>query len=200
MKKVTLVLAMILAMATQSFAQSSPPAQNTLTVGGGIESSPIDRSDSYKGNLVWMHELGGAYALGATAETYQVQGSPGHNNAVKTSLEADAWYHRHLAGPVWIKLGLGVGERVQQPRNFGYYALYATGNYDINSNWTVNALQYRYRNSFDSADHFETNQVGTGITYNINASNAVSAKIYRTYDGGWRTQADGGALLYSVRF
>jgi hypothetical protein len=194
MRILTLVFALAMAITGAAQAQT-----NTITVGGGMESSPVDRSDSYKGNLVWQHSLGGAYSIGTTAETYQVQGGKG-NNAVKTSLEADAWYTRQVWGPVGIKLGVGIGERVQTPHNFGYYALYATGNYTINEHWTLNPVQYRYRNGFDSIDRFESHQVGTGVTYNIDATQAVSAKVYRTYGGDWRTQADGGALFYSVKF
>lgn len=199
MRLASKVLVMLVAFTASAMAESPTTYQNTITVGGGVESSPVDHSDSYKGNIVYMRELGGAYALGLTGETYQVQGGHGHN-AVKTSLEANAWYHRHVYGPVSVKLGVGVGERLQSGHNFGYYALYASTGYDINSNWTLNPVQYRYRNGFDTIDHFESHQVGTGVTYNINAANAISAKLYRTYDGGWRTQADGGALLYSVRF
>ena len=197
MKFITMIFAGMLA-ASAAMADGLPAGTNALSLGFGPERD-TQGIDSYKGNINWMRGIGNGFALGAQAESYQIQGGD-HRNNVKTSFEANAHYMPAITRDLSIKLGVGIGERMQSAGNFAYYALYAGANYNIGNNITLNPVQYRYRNAFDLSNNFETHQFGTGLTYNINGNNAVGAKIYRTFDGRMGRQSDGGALFYTVRF
>jgi hypothetical protein len=197
MKFIATIFAGLL-MTSTAMADGLPAGTDSLTVGFGSERSVHD-VNSYKGNITWMHGIGNGFALGAQTESYQTQGGD-HRNEVRTSVEANAYYMPNITHDLSLKLGLGLGERMQSLGNFAYYALYAGANYNIGNNITLNAMQYRYRNAFDLSNNFETHQFGTGLTYNINGNNAIGAKIYRTFDGRMDRQADGGSLLYTVRF
>ena len=192
----SLIVAATLSLSTQVQAADTP---NSLSAGFGPERSATAGTYSYKGNLVYSRDMGAGFSLGLTSESYQIQGGKGHND-VRTSAEAQASYQTMILGPASLRLGVGIGERMQRPTNFGYYALYASGNIELTDQFTWNTVAYRYRNSFDSVHNFGSHQLGTGLTWSINDTNLISAKVYRTYDSGWHSQSNGGALAYTVRF
>jgi len=195
----TFLVASLASLANPSLARTTAEQPNTLSVGFGPERSAVDTSDSYKGAIVWIRSIGSGFSLGAQAESFQIQGGRGRNE-VRTSFEGNVGYRQPLTDSFSVRLGAGVGERIQARGNFGYYALYARTDYQLIPQVTLNLGQYRYRNAFDTTNRFETHQVGAGVTWHMDTSKSVGLRIYRTYNSGWERQSDGGALVYSVRF
>ena len=167
---------------------------DSITVTGGYEQSSAS-VDSYKGNFNWVHTLGAGFSVGAQAETAQTPDT----HVQKSLVEANAYYKLPIMAGVSLKAGVGVGERFQTT-NFAYYALYGGADYAATDKLTWNAVSYRYRNAFDTANAFESHQVGTGVTYALTATTAVNAKVYRSFDNGWNKTADGVNIGYTVKF
>ena len=60
-------------------------------------------------------------------------------------------------------------------RNVPYYALYLAGDWKLSKQWTWNVFNFRYRNAFSTT--WETPKLATGVTYNIDSTNAVYASV-----------------------
>ncbi|WP_217577470.1 hypothetical protein [Mesorhizobium sp. GbtcB19] len=56
-----------------------------------------------------------------------------------------------------------------------YYVFYVAGDWKLTHQWTWNVFNLRYRNAFNAA--WETPKVATGVTYNIDAANAIYTSI-----------------------
>jgi len=93
----------------------------------------------------------------------------------------------------------GIGQRFTTT-NFGYYALYGNADYKLGP-ITINAMQYRYRSAIDSAANgYQSHQLGTGVTYDINDTYAVSAKVTRSYDTSFNATGDAITGGLTIKF
>lgn len=145
--------------------------------------------------LTYKHNLGGGFAVGGMAQTTQVPGSQLNQN-----LEAQASYSLPAFAGVTATGKVGIGEKFSAT-NFSYYALYGALDYKLMDKVTWNALNYRYRSAFDTAANgYQSQQIGTGVSYDINDTYAVSAKIYRNYDTSFNATGDQAMLGLSVKF
>jgi len=70
-----------------------------------------------------------------------------------------------------------------------YYAISGAADWKLDSHWTWNIINARYRNAFDRT--WLTPKVTTGVTYNIDATNAV----YATIGYSWKDNGNGKGLL-----
>ena len=70
-----------------------------------------------------------------------------------------------------------------------YWAVTLNGDFKINSQWTWNVFSLRYRNAFDYT--WITPKVSTGVTYNIDKTDAV----YFNVGNAWKDKGDGNGLL-----
>jgi hypothetical protein len=137
----------------------------------------------------YTHTMG-QFTLGGAASTTQYS-----DNTLKQTIEAQAGYKLPSVYGVLVSGKVGVGERFQSGGNFAYYALYGNADYAINDTITWNAVQYRYRNAFDTANSFETHRIGTGVTFNVTKNVGLTAAVYRDYGSGFTTAADNGVQL-----
>jgi hypothetical protein len=111
--------------------------------------------------------------------------------------------YKYGLGNVWAPLAnvsvtgaAGVGYRQTSTADYPYFALYASADYKINDKWTWNAIGYRYRTAFDEQTYgWETHQISTGVTYNINDSYSVYGKVYRVYPNNWANVNNDGAQI-----
>jgi len=145
--------------------------------------------------LTYKHSLGGGLAVGGVVQTTQVPGSQLNQN-----LEAQASYSLPAFAGITATGKVGVGEKFSTT-NFGYYALYGAMDYKLMDKVTWNALNYRYRSAFDTANYsYQSHQIGTGVSYDINDTYSVSAKVYRNYDTSFNATGDQGMLGLTVKF
>lgn len=70
-----------------------------------------------------------------------------------------------------------------------YYSIAGQADFKVNSNWTWNALNVTYKNAF--AFYMSNPSVSTGLTYAIDAHNAVYGKV--SY--GWKDINNGAGYL-----
>ncbi len=72
---------------------------------------------------------------------------------------------------------------------FLYYAISGAADWKVDSHWTWNIINARYRNAFDRT--WNTPKVTTGVTYNIDSTDAVYANV----GYAWKDSGNGAGLL-----
>ncbi len=93
-----------------------------------------------------------------------------------------------------VLLGYGFGDqpKINPANNFSpdaYWAVTLNADLKLNSQWTWNVFSLRYRNAFDYT--WITPKIATGITYNIDKTDAV----YLSLGNAWKDKGDGNGLL-----
>jgi hypothetical protein len=93
-----------------------------------------------------------------------------------------------------VLLGYGFGDepKINPANNFNpdaYWAVTLAGDFKLNSQWTWNVFNVRYRNAFDYT--WITPKITTGITYNIDKTDAV----YFNIGNAWKDKGDGNGLV-----
>ena len=147
--------------------------------------------DAYQ--LSYKHNLGGGLSVGGMAKTTQVAGSQLNQN-----LEAQAGYALPAMAGVTVSGKVGVGEKFTTT-NFPYFALYGNADYKVMDGLTLNAVQYRYRSAIDSNQYgYQSHQIGTGVTYDINSKYSVSAKVARNFDNTSSYNATGDEVMLGL--
>jgi len=176
---------------------TAPTSVDSLNVQYGQDlgtnfGSKVD--DAYQ--VSYKHSLGAGFSVGAMASTTQASSS-----LLKQNIEAQAGYALPVMAGVALSGKVGVGERFVDTGNFPYYAAYGNADYKVSDGITLNAVQYRYRNAIDSTTYsYQSHQIGTGVTVDLNQTYSVSAKIARNYDSALNATGDfvGGSL--TVKF
>jgi uncharacterized protein YdeI (BOF family) len=196
MKKIVAMFAAAL-LSTTAMAADFSAGTNSLSLGFGPEQTAHGGVTSWKGSMNLVHGLTDNIGIGLQNEIYQTQDS---SHDVSNNVEADVWYQRKIMGPVSGKVGLGVGEHISDSHNFPFYAAYVQGDVALGNGFTLNAVQYRYRNAFDTRREFESHTVGTGVTYDLNDTSSVSGKVFRKWDGKGTYTSDGMVVAYNIKF
>lgn len=188
------------ASVTTSAAASAASTDNTISVDTGYEAATDkywygDRSKNTY-NITYTRNIGGGFSLGAKAGTSQVY----DQGALTQNIEGQVGYKLPTLVGVDLSGKAAVGERFTNGKNFPFYAFYGNADYKINDAIQVNALQYRYRNAFDTANSYESHQLGTGLTYTFADKQSVFGKIYRNYDNAWAGTDNGVTIGYKLAF
>lgn len=95
---------------------------------------------------------------------------------------------------VWGRLGLG--EKIQNGGNFGYYTVEPGISYTVLPGAKL-FVSDRYRDSFQDNKGYRTNTIYLGGSYDVNSFDTVSAKLYRKYDD---TESNGIEFAYTRWF
>ena len=188
------------ASVTTSGAASAASTDNTISVDIGYEAAADkywigDRNyNTY--NVNYTRNIMGGVSLGAELSGDQVNSQ----GAITQNIEGQAGYKLPTLVGIDFSGKAAVGERFTDGKNFPYYALYGNADYSINNAIQLNALQYRYRNAFDTANNYESHQIGTGVTYTFADKQSVYGKIYRTFDNAWAATNNGLSIGYKLAF
>ena len=177
-------------------AAAAKTSDDSLSVSYGQDlgtnfGSKVD--DAY--TVSYKHNIGGGFSAGAQASTTQAP-----NANLKQNLEAQVGYALPAMYGVVVSGKGGIGERFVDTGNFPYYAVYGNADYKLGP-ITINAAQYRYRSAIDSATYgYQSHQVGTGVTYDINDTYSVSAKVTRSYDTSFNATGDAVTGGLTIKF
>lgn len=143
----------------------------------------------------YTHKFEGGYSAGAAISTSQDT-----NNTVTQNIEVQGGYSTSVLTGLTVGGKIGVGERFTTD-NFSYYAVYGSADYKVNDDLTVNAVSYRYRSAFDTdTSGYQSHQIGTGVTYNINKTYAVTTKIARNFDKDFNQTGDAFTTGLTIKF
>jgi hypothetical protein len=117
------------------------------------------------------------------------------------NLEGTIGYRMPLGAALSITGSAGIGEHWHQNPNtdFPYYVLRAAADFKLSQTIAWNVISYRFRDGFDRSDDYNTPQLATGLTFNLDAQNSISAKIMRNWKDG-QPSSTGVALGFKQRF
>jgi len=109
------------------------------------------------------------------------------SNRTRENLEGTLGYRVPLNSAASATASVGLGEHWRQNPNaaaFPYYVLRIAADLALTRTITWNVISFRYRDGFDTNDHFNTPQVATGFTCKLDGQRAVTAKIMRNWHDG----------------
>ena len=215
MKIITTAMVALLATASVAFATdlpkkktapaAAPAAAAAVEAVASSDSLKVEYGQDLANNfgakvddaytVTYKHSIGGGFAIGGMAQTTQVPGSQLNQNLeLQGSYALPAMYGVTLTGKA------GLGEKFTTA-NFAYYALYGNADYKVNDNITLNAVGYRFRSAVDSNTYgYQSHQLSTGVTYDINKSYSLTANVARNYDTGWNATGDAFNVGAIVKF
>lgn len=206
MKKTLLATAALFAFATAASAGGvAEPAVAPVEPAASVDSLSFSygqdfvldnfgTKDKDTFSATYTHKFGGGYSAGAAISTSQSVDS-----LLKQNIEVQGGYSRAITAGLTVGVKIGVGERFTET-NFPYYAVYSATDYKVNDKLTVNALGYRYRDAFDSANDYKSHQLSTGVTYALNTSYSVNAKFARNYDEDFNATGDAATVGLTIKF
>jgi hypothetical protein len=196
-RKIIVPFGICLTMATPGFAadkvEAPPVVPPTWTI--GIEGSPefytIDNGSNAAGSLASTYFK---FSVSHTFDNNFVGGvsfQPTFKTGGKSQFygEATLGYKFKLTDTFTLTPSLGLGytwhdtgitKGTDTDAQVPYYALYLAGDWKLSKQWTWNVFNMRYRNAFNAT--WETPKVATGVTYNIDSTNAV----YASFGYSWK--------------
>jgi hypothetical protein len=196
-----LMIAGVLAgVAAPAFAGSAPapsatPLGDTLSFEVSPEwgaTSPNAYKDTY-GKVGYSHNLGGGFAWGVSVQqTIPVPGKSGTFQPETTlgyKWKQDAFTFGVSAGLGYNSGTVGGNGTDKNDIVGAYYVASATVDWKLDSKWTWNVINARYRNAFEYA--WVTPKVATGFTYQIDPRQAT----YVSVGYAWKDTDDGYGLL-----
>jgi len=173
---------------------AAPTTSVSADVGVEVDAGTNDRNKTAY-TIGVEHQLGGGAFVAGQVQRQDTVASGEHD-----SVEGSVGYKLGLGSSVDLKGSVGVGERWVPGSEYSYYVGRLSADVKLSPKLTWNAVQYRYRNSFDTAYDFESHQIGTGLTYNVTDAHAVYAKVYRNYDKDFNGTDDGVLVGYKFSF
>jgi hypothetical protein len=195
----------------------APPAAallNTLSFETSPEFYALATSSHTSGQLAdWYGKLGYSLNLGsgfsgslAVQDTFKVSGAP--INLTQQQYEAALAYKLSAGGGVSFTVSALLGYTAGNTGYVGgkasggalvdlgnsddgylYYAISGAVDWKVDSHWTWNVVNVRYRNAFDRT--WLTPKVATGVTYAIDSADSVYANV----GYGWKDTGNGAGLL-----
>ncbi len=120
-------------------------------------------------------------------------------NADAQNLEATVGRRFAVNEQVSVGTKLGLGKRFDTT-DFAYYTLSGDVGVKVNDKLTWTAVNYRYRNAFDTANDYESHRVGTGVSYALTDAVAVNATVYRKFDNSFDATGNAAEVGLAYRF
>jgi hypothetical protein len=148
----------------------------TAASAGDSVNATLEYNQLYDGKVNYTRTFDEGTTVGATVES--TVGS--HKELTGTLVEAELGQNVDL----WIFKGYakaGVGEQFNQFHNFPLWDVTAGLDTRLSDYWTWNTIKYRHRASFDAADNVQGDRLQTGITYNIDTSDAVTVGAFHDF-------------------
>jgi hypothetical protein len=210
MKHVIAALAALL-VATSAYATDLPKKKKAPLppvqqfVQKQVPTTTVTAEVSSEGDLKAINDGTFAYTLGVEHKVgygFFVAAQAQHKEGdTDNSIEGSVGYTLPLTSSVSVKASVGTGKHFVTGDNYAYYVARLGTDVKLSDHLTWNALQYRYRNSYDTAYDYESHQIGTGLTYHFNQQHAVFAKVFRNYDHNFNNHVDDTVLVgYSFSF
>jgi hypothetical protein len=129
--------------------------------------------------------LGGSFQYSDTA----------FSDRASQNLEGTIAYRLPLSSGLSLVGTAGLGEhwRENPDTTFPYYLLRVSVDISLNQDITWNAISYRFRDSFDRSDNYNTPQIATGLAFKLDDQRSLSVKIMRNWKDG-QTSSTGVSL------
>ena len=164
---------------------NAPAVAGSSTIGVALTSERLP--DDFSASKSTDFELNGSHTFD---NHWLVSGSvkyydTSRSGASALNVEAAVGY-THAFNDVFSLTGTaGIGSHAPDPGDaFAYYVLKLNADIKLTDVITWNAVGLRYRNSFDSADEYDTPEVSTGVTFKLTEQHSISARVMRDWKEG----------------
>jgi Outer membrane protein beta-barrel domain len=176
----------LVAAAAALVGAASGAAADSSSIGVGIIS---DRDPGNFGDPKnTKYELNGAYSFDSGlifGGSFQYT-DHAFSNRTTENLEGTIGYRVPIDLALSVTGSAGVGEHWDQNPSvaFPYFVLRIAADFKLSQLITWNVISYRFRDAFDRNDNYDTPQVATGLTFNLEGQRSISAKIMRNWKDG----------------
>lgn len=191
MRKTLFATAFIAAFAATS-AFAAGPHTLDISAGATFTKNMEDTVNLPEVGVAYTYGMPSGFNLGAALNVSQTNDAP---YALEAATEGRLGYSRKVS-VLTLGATAGLGYRLASERDATgaqsdghlYYAGYLSADVSLGDAVTLNAINYRYRNSFDTTKFpYESHLVGTGVTFNV----ADGRSLYVSY--GHEFGKDNGA-------
>ena len=184
-----MIAGVVVGASAPAFAGSPAPAPSATPLGDtiSIEFSPEwygggahqagQYADTY-GKVGFSHSLGNGWGMGVSIQDTVKANNGGSNFQPEASL-GYKWKMNALTFGVTGALGYTTSAIVVPGSSGTYYAVSGTVDWKLDSKWTWNVINARYRDAFSGS--WITPKVSTGVTYQIDPRQA----IYTSFGYAW---------------
>lgn len=157
-------------------------ADTTLGVQVLFDRAPDDFSEPMATKLPVdiAHTFANGVMIGGSIEPQIKSGS----DDATYDLEGTVGYGWKLNDVISIGGSAGVGERFTGEFAFPYYVLRVRADIEFSERWTWNTITYRFRDSFESSNDYNTPEVATGFSFKVDDSHSISVKYYYSWKEG----------------
>ena len=134
---------------------------------------------------------------GAFTYDLKVQAQSRDDNKTYANIEPRIKYDYKIGMTDFTAWGrLGLGERITNDGNFGYYTVEPGLSYNVIKGGKL-FVSNRYRDSFSDGKAYQTNTVYFGGSYDVNSFDTLGLKLYRKYND---TESNGVEFAYTRWF
>jgi hypothetical protein len=190
---------MIVAAAIVATAARAAAGDSSIGVGIISDRDPGNFGDpkNTKYEINGSHTFDGGLIFGGSLQ----YSDTAFSDRASQNLEGTIGYRVPLSAAFSVTGSAGLGEHWQQNPGavFPYYVLRVAADFKLSQTITWNVISYRFRDAFDRNDDYDTPQVATGLTFNVDAQSSISAKIMRNWKEG-QPSSTGVALGFKERF
>ncbi len=149
------------------------------------------------------YEINGAYTFDAGlifGGSFQYTDTS-FSDRTSQNIEGTIGYRLPLGDVFSVTGSAGVGEHWRQnpSADFPYYVARIAADFKLSETIVWNAISYRIRDAFDRNDSYDTPQVATGLTFNVDAQSSISVKIMRNWKDG-QPSSTGVSFGFKERF
>jgi hypothetical protein len=161
-------------------------AADSSSIGVGIIS---DRDPGNVGDPKnTKYELNGAYSfdsgpiIGGSFQYTDITFS----DRTTQNIEGTIGYRVPFATAFSMTVNAGLGEHWGQNPDFAflYYVFRIAADLKLSQMITWNVISYRFRDGFDRNENYDTPQIATGLTFNLERQRSISTKIMRNWKDG----------------
>jgi hypothetical protein len=195
------VLAIVLLPATAALTTAKVVAAESNSVGVTITSNRDEGDFSVPKNLQYQLSAEHTFASGLILSGSFQYTDTAFSDRTSQNLEGTMAYRLPLNFGFSLTGTVGLGEHWRNDPNvsFPYYLLRLSVDFALSQDITWNTISYRFRDAFDHSENYDTPQVATGLTWNLDAKNSISAKITRNWKDG-QPSSTGVSLGFKQRF
>jgi hypothetical protein len=194
-----MITGILVAAAVLAAASDASAGSGSIGVGIISDRDPGDFGDPKS----TKYELNGAYTFDSGlifGGSFQYTDTA-FSDRTSQNLEGTIGYRVPLDLAFSVTGSAGIGEHWRQnpSASFPYYVLRIAADFKLSQAVTLDVISYRFRDAFDRNDNYDTPQIATGLTFNLDTQSSISAKIMRNWKDG-QPSSTGVSLGFKQRY
>lgn len=196
--KTTKRIVLTLLMAWCAASPAAMAQNNEVGIALRFDRMPHDFDEGKATKLLFdgNHTFSNGAILGGSYEASTPEGDGKLSHKVETTLG----YKIKQSDIFTLKFSAGIGEKWGGgASSFPFYAFRIGQSVKLDDSWTWDAVNYRFREAFDTDNEYTTPEVSTRLSYRLDARQSVSVSYYYDWKEG-NADYQGVDIGYKYRF